>query len=460
MVNSPNERSTAGEKYYPKAAVGWYSTIVLALLYWLSILDRSIIALMVDPIKQDLGISDVQFGMLHGLAFAITFSLFGLVAGALTDRFSRRKIVFVSVTIWSAATAACGMAQNFVHLLIARIGVGAGEAGLNPSATSMITDLFPPSKLTFALAVYAIGASFGAGCAYLFGGILVDLVSTESMFHLPVIGEVRPWQAVFYIIGIPGIAIAFLAFSMPEPKRHGVRSDALPRSTVHGLLRNYGELLTFIAQRRRFFLFHYAGFGCASLSFVGASAWYPAHMGRTFGVDATQIGFSLGITLVIAGICGKFLCGYFVDKLYQRGYRDAQFRWYASCLVAAVPLAIVANTSDSYWIFLIGLGAVTTLLSPVAAVYVASLNLVTPNELRGAGVAFYGATIGLAALSLGPIMIAAVSDYGFGGNAIGYGIATMFAVFCPVAAILLYRGCSAMREAVKIAESWEYQEKG
>ena len=122
----------------------WYTTAMLALLYWLSILDRTIISLMVDPIKNDIGISDVQFGMLHGLAFAVTFSLFGLAAGMFADRYSRRMIVFVSVAMWSIATAACGLAREFWHLLIARVGVGAGEAGLNPCATSMITDMFPP----------------------------------------------------------------------------------------------------------------------------------------------------------------------------------------------------------------------------------------------------------------------------------------------------------------------------
>ncbi len=137
---------------YPPPAVGWYATIILALLYWLSILDRFIISLLVEPIKQDMGITDVQFGMLHGLAFSVTFSLLGLIAGTFADRFSRRWVIYASVSIWSLATAACGLAQQFWQLLLARVGVGAGEAGLNPSATSMLTDLFPRDRLTSAMA--------------------------------------------------------------------------------------------------------------------------------------------------------------------------------------------------------------------------------------------------------------------------------------------------------------------
>src|SRR3546814_132895 len=150
---------------YPRPAVGWYATVVLALLYWFSVLDRFIIGLMVDPIKRDLGLTDLQFGILHGSAFAITFSVVGLLAGALADRYNRRWVIYAGVTIWSIATAACGFAYSFWHLLLARVGVGAGEATLNPCATSMITDLFPRERLTTALAVYAMGSTVGSGCA-------------------------------------------------------------------------------------------------------------------------------------------------------------------------------------------------------------------------------------------------------------------------------------------------------
>lgn len=439
---------------FPPAAIGWYSTILLALLYWLSILDRTIISLLVDPIKTDIGISDVQFGMLHGLAFAVTFSVFGLAAGTLADRLSRRLIIFCSVSIWSVATAACGLAKNFGHLLVARVGVGAGEAGLNPCATSMITDLFPPGKLTRALAVYSLGASAGSGCAYIFGGVLVDLVSGAGKTVLPLIGEVAPWQAVFLLIGVPGVAFSLLSFTMPEPKRRGRQRDTAGTSLLWSIFKGYPDLVAFMRSRGRFFICHYAGFGLASTGFVGAAAWYPAHMGRTFGWGGSQIGLGLGLAMIIGGVVGKLLCGYFVDNLFSRGYKDAQFRWYAGALVIALPIGVIAVTSASPWVFLGGFTLFQTLLSPITAVYVASLNLVTPNELRGAGVAFFSATVGLLALSLGPILIAVFSDYLYGGNAIGSGIATMFVICLPVAALFLLAGRRAMQEAITAAENW------
>ncbi|WP_317932906.1 MFS transporter [Halioxenophilus sp. WMMB6] len=448
------QRESIGTNPYPSGWIGWYSTVLLALLYWLSLLDRSIISLLVDPIKKDLGISDVQFGMLHGMAFAVTFSLFGLLAGTIADRFNRRWVVFTSVTIWSLATAACGVAHNFWQLLLARVGVGAGEAGLNPSATSMISDLFPPEKLTLALAIYALGASVGVGTAFLFGGVLVEKVAATAVVVLPLIGEVKSWQAVFFIIGLPGLFISLLSFTMPEPSRKGVQRRQTQSSVVSGLFSSYRDLLHFIGSRKQFFMHHYLGFGLASVCFVGGSAWYPAHMARAFHWPPSQIGLGLGVALVVGGILGKLLCGFAIGVLYRRGYKDAQFRWYGGCLLAALPMGVVAGITPNPWLFLVLLGLFVMLLAPLNAVYIASLNLVTPNELRGAGVAFFGSTVGLLSLSLGPILVAVFSDWLFGGDAIGLGLALLFGLVCPVAAVALLTGSGAMHNAVVAAEQW------
>ncbi len=439
---------------YPAPAVGWYATLVLAFLYWISILDRFIISLLVDPIKRDMGISDVQFGLLHGFAFAVTYALFGLLAGALADRFSRRWVIFVSVTVWSLATAACGLAQNFWHMLLARVGVGAGEAGLNPSAMSMLSDLFPRDRLTSAMAVYSIGATIGSGTAYLFGGLIVDLVSRVDYFTLPLIGQLRSWQAVFFIVGIPGALLSFIIFTLPEPVRRDRGAVQHHQRFWSGVYGSYRSLLRFIRSRLRFFLCHYGGFAIASAVIGGGGAWYPAHMGRTFGWAPGQIGLTLGLTLVAAGICGKLLCGYFVDAMYRRGYRDAQLRWYAACLVIATPIGIVATTSGNPWVFLLGIGALLVLLAPLPACYSASLNLVTPNELRGTGIAFFAATAGMLGLGGGPFLIATIAESFFTGpDAIGKGMAATIAICGPLAAALLALGCRPMSRAVLEAEN-------
>jgi MFS family permease len=305
------------------------------------VLDRFIVSLLVDPIKRDLGLTDLQFGMLHGVGFALTYAILGLVCGALADRFSRRWLIFAGVSIWSLATAALGVAQNFWQLLVARLGVGAGEAALNPCATSMITDLFPRQRLTLAMAVYSLGATLGGGTAFMIGGALIELVSHAEVVSVPIIGDIRSWQAVFLIVGLPGLLVAFMVFTMPDPVRRG------PRAETQSWRSTYGGLLRFMNARRRFFFCHYAGFGLASAVIAGCSTWYPAHLGRAFGWGAAQIGLSLGVTLIVAGIVGKVICGRAVDAMYQRGMRDAQMRWYAGALLLGTPVGIFATTSSN-----------------------------------------------------------------------------------------------------------------
>ena len=439
------------ETAYPPPRVAWYAVFVLAFMYWVSILDRFIISLLVDPIKRDLGITDVQFSMLHGIAFALTFSLFGLVLGTLADRLSRRWVIFAGVSIWSLATAACGFAQQFWHLLLARVGVGAGEAALNPSAASMLADLFPRERLTNAMAIYGLGATMGSGCAYFFGGMIVDLTSAKETIVLPLVGTIRSWQAVFVIVGFPGVLLALLIFTVPEPLRRGLRK--LDRSL--SWRQAYSDLLKFIGSRKRFFLCHYVAFGFASAIIAGAGAWYPAHMGRTFGWSASKIGLALGITLSAAGLLSQVVTGRIVDAMFRRGIRDAQFRWYAGCLVVATPVGIIAMTSGNPWIFIGCIAAFLTMISSFSACASTALNLVTPNELRGTGIAFWAATSGLIGAASGPMLIAIFAEKFFTGpSAIGFGMAMLMAICCPVAAVSLALGFRAMREAVTDAERW------
>ena len=436
---------------YPAPAVAWYATIVLAVLYWVSILDRFIISLLVDPIKRDLDITDVQFSLLHGIGFALTFALFGLVLGILADRLVRRWVIYAGVTVWSIATAACGFAQQFWHLLLARVGVGVGEAALQPCAGSMISDLFPREKLTSAMAVYAMGSTVGAGCAFFFGGLIVDWVSHTNTLVLPVIGEMRSWQAVFLIVGLPGTLLALLIFTVPEPIRRGRIQGAVQRPWRSA----YSDLFKFIGTRRKFFICHYVAFGISAAVLSGTGAWFPAHMGRTFHWSGGQIGLALGIVLTVSGFISQYACGRIVDSMVRRGIRDAHFRYYAASLLLAAPSGVIATTSGNPWVFVIVIGVYQTLLSSLSACAATALNLTTPNEIRGTGFAFYSCTSGLVGLSCGPVLIALASQKIFDGPAsLGYGMATVIGIGAPLAALVLAMGFKAMRTAIADAEKW------
>ena len=443
-------RAARQQQSFPPAVVGWYATMLLAFLYWLSVLDRQIISLLIDPIKQDLGITDVQFGMLQGLAFLLSFTLFGFVFGALADRADRRRLIFVGMTVWSLASAACGLAQNFWHLVAARAGLGAGEAALSPSATSMISDLFPREKLTSAMAVFSIGATVGSSTALMVGGAIIYYVATLGEVVLPVLGAVSTWQLVFLLISLPGVLIAFAVFSIPEPLRRG-HSQAVPQP--RSWLSAYTRLFRFMKAKPRFFLNHYLGFTLATAALVGCGGWYPVHMMRSFGWSEGRVGVTLGMMLMAAGIIGKLVTGWCVDRMYQRGYRDAQLRWYAACMVICTPFAVAGCLSTNAWLFLAGIGVFQVLASPMPACAMTALNLVTPNELRGTGITVFTTVAALLGASIGSVLVPFLSRHIYASEAAtGLGMATVFGIACPLAALVLASGCRAMRAAMAEAE--------
>jgi len=437
---------------FPSRSVAWYATGILAVLIWLSVLDRFIISLLVGPIKHDLGITDVQFGIFNGFVFTITYAVLGLGIGVMADSRNRRWLIFIGVAIWSVATAACGLAQQFWQLLLARVGVGAGEAALGPCASSLLADLFPRERLTFALSVYNLGSVVGAGMAFIIGGQIVELVARTSHFTLPLVGAVRSWQAVFFIVGVPGAVLSLIVFTFPEPVRRGVRNvNILSRSG----LATYGELWKFIRSHGRFFLFHYLGFGFAMIVLVGGGAWYAPHLARSFHWGPADIGLGVGLAMALGSITGQLISGRIVDALFRRGYQDAQMRWYMYCLVAATPIGIVAMTIGNPWVFLVLLYLLLVTMSPLPSMAMAALNIVTPNEMRGTGIALFALLTGTLGAGTGPVIIAAVSDYVFKDEkAIGLATATVIAVCLPLAAIFLGLGLGAMRKAVREAEQW------
>ena len=208
-----------GKSGYPSPVYSWYVVVVLTVAYMFSFLDRQILALLIEPIRQDLEITDFQISLLLGLAFGIFYTALGIPIGRLADRRSRRGIIAVGVTIWCLMTAACGLARNFSQLFLARIGVGVGEATLNPSAYSLISDYFPRQRRGRAISFYNMGVSLGAGVAMVVGGQIIAFAFDTPRVTLPIVGELYAWQLVFLLVGLPGLLIAALMITVREPER-------------------------------------------------------------------------------------------------------------------------------------------------------------------------------------------------------------------------------------------------
>jgi MFS family permease len=207
------------EAPWPKPARAWWTVIVLTFAYVVSFVDRTILSLLIEPIKADLALSDTQIALVQGIAFGLFYAAMGLPLGWLADRMSRRLLIGIGAGFWCLATAACGLAASFPQLFLARIGVGVGEAALSPAAMSMISDSFPKERRALPIGIYAGAAALGAGLALILGGSVIRLVSGASQVSLPLVGDVAAWQAAFILVGVFGLVLLPLMATVVEPLR-------------------------------------------------------------------------------------------------------------------------------------------------------------------------------------------------------------------------------------------------
>ncbi|MBT7799203.1 MAG: MFS transporter, partial [Gammaproteobacteria bacterium] len=214
-----NNTITSDNANWPSPTIAWYAVGILFVAYTFSFADRFILSLLIEPIKQDLNLSDTKISLLHGFAFAIFYTFMGIPIGRLADKYNRRTIIVWGIATWSCMTAVCGITKGYWQLFAARVGVGVGEAALSPAAYSMIADLFPAQKLGRALSVYTTGAFVGAGLAFIIGGTAIAAITTSPEITLPVIGTIRSWQAAFFLVGLPGLLVAALMYTVKEPLR-------------------------------------------------------------------------------------------------------------------------------------------------------------------------------------------------------------------------------------------------
>lgn len=422
------------------AGTAWFSVTILLVVAISSYLDRQIIALMVEPIRASLGVTDFQIGLLQGVAFGLFYAAFGLPIGWLVDRYSRRRIIYFGMTLWSLAASACGLASTYWQLLLARFGVGVGEAALSPAAYSMIADLFPPRRLALALGVFAAGSSIGGAIAYMAGGMLIARLEAMGTTVLPIIGTVQPWQMVFLITGLPGILLAMLMFLVPEPRR--IRAKARPDQLDEGFIR-------FLSGNRRYFLCHFLGFGLVAVLAYGTAAWAPVMLMRHYGMDVAHVGMLMGVIGMTTGIPGFLFGGWFVDRWYARGCKDAHLRYFVyACLLGAAAAIVAFGIADNLWLF-VPAYALLHFLQPFTGPAVAHLQMATPSEYRGRVSALFVLVFNLMGMCLGPPSVAFMTDFVFRDPAkVHLSLLSIYVVIALLAALLFRVGLAPARRAV------------
>ena len=367
--------------------------LVLLLANTFAFIDRQVISLLVDPIRSTIGATDIEMGLLQGLAFALLFVVFGLPAGRMVDTHNRKIILVGGIIIWSAATVTCGLVGSFAGLFVARIFVGVGEATLAPAAYSMIADRFDKKALGRALAVYQSGIYLGSGIAFIGGGELYRRAVESGSIGIPLTHDLNAWQQVFVAVGLPGFIIVVLIALLKDPPR---KSKAEPPSMR--------EVFGFI--RRHMSAYGWLTLGMAAFGSLGygLNAWAPAAAERTFGLSPALVGRGLGVAVLAGSLTGIIMGGLLADWLSSRrgGHMRLVLLMVAGCLVA--PVAFFSATAPSPGVAL----AAATILFLLAAMPfsagVAALQAITPSEMRGQISALYYATALVMAIIIGPAL--------------------------------------------------------
>ncbi len=429
-------RADAG---YPEPRWAWYGVGVLMVAYTFSFIDRYVIALLIEPIKQDFDLTDTQIGLLSGLAFALFYTTLGIPIGRLADRYNRRRIISAGIFAWSLMTGLCGLAQSFWQLFAARVGVGVGEAALSPAAFSLIADSFPVQRIGRALSVYSVGVYFGSGLAFIIGGAVIQLVTRAPDIVLPLVGTVRPWQLTFICVGLPGLLIALWIFTIREPGRRNLGS-------APGAVMPVRDVLGFIWARRSAYGAHFVGFSLLALAFNAIVIWSPAFLGRVFNFTASEAGYALGLIILVFGSTGIIAGGWLADTLAERGRQDAMLRVGIIAAAGMTPFAIIAPLVPSATGVLILYCPLMFFSSFGFGAAAAALQLITPNEMRGQVSAVYLFMINLIGIGLGPFLTGRITDVVFADEqAVGLSIAIVAGCSAPVAALVLASGLRAFR---------------
>ena len=428
---------------------GWYTTGVLMLAYTFSFLDRQILNLMVGPIKADLAITDVQFALLTGGAFGIFYTIMGLPIGWMADRYPRKWIISTGIALWSLMTAISGLTRTFPQLMLARIGVGVGEATLSPSAYSMLSDLFDKTRLPKAMSVYTVGIYIGAGLAMIIGGTVVGAIEKTPDIVVPLLGEMRSWHVVFIVVGLPGLLVALWVATLTEPVRRVRPADAADAQAAgFSLSRIWKFLASYPLMSVSLFL------GSAMFSVMSyTDAWFPELFIRTWGWGPQQTGFVNGAASLIAGPLGMLAAGWWSSRMIQNGQGDACLRLTAYAAAGiALPAVLMPLMPNGYLMGVLLLplkffGGFTPVLIPTA------IQMIAPAALRAQLGAVFMFTVGIVGVSLGPILPALLNDYVFRDeNALRYSLSVASGIIAPIAFGLLFIGMKQFRRRLAEVE--------
>lgn len=432
---------------WPSTPYAWYVVGVLAFANVVSFVDRFVISLMVDPIKTDLGVSDTQMGLLMGMAFAVFYAVMALPLGILADRSNRKKIILIGATLWTIATASCGLTKTFFQLFLARVSVGVGEATLAPAGLSIIADSFPRERVAKPISVFSAAGYAGFGIALLVGGYAVQFIQDAGVISLPIVGALKPWQLTYMLVAAPGILVVLLMLTVREPARHGI----LPLKA--GSDKAADSVDVDRKQRQRAYVAIFSGFPIFAVLGYGTATWVPTFLARQHGMQPGDVALTYGTIFLIFGTAGPYAGGWFTDWLAQRGYKDANLRAAMIAAVALLPFTVAFPLFSDTTVVLLFLIPVTFLGSVPFGVSISAVTAITPNQRRAVMIAIYMFVGNVVGLGLGPVTVPFLTDYVFGDPmALKYSLSLLGVLVLPLGLGALLVGVKPFRTCVETAD--------
>lgn len=426
--------------------------IVLTLASTIAIIDRQILNVMVGPVQRDLGgISDFQMSLIMGFAFTFLYSVLAYPAGWIADRYNRINLMAAGIFSWSVLTMLCGAASQYWQLFLARMGVGVGEATLGPAANSTLADYFSARRLPLAIGIVSSAPFIGQGLANVLGGPLIDYLEATPNYVLPLLGEVYSWQMVFIVVGAPGILIALATAILKEPPRKGLMNDTGSGAT-------FAQVWQFVQTRRWFFFLVFTAYLCLATQGWSLFSWLVEYYVRNHEWTRTEIGLVYGNVAMWVGIIGSISGGLWAGKLMSQ--RPDATLWIV--MLGSIVLLCVApfvTWVDDPWLAIGLLVPVTFCMAMPPGLIMATLQAMSPNELRGQMVAFYLIAVNFLSYTFAPSLPAVLSDYVFGSPlALGKSISILAIGNYAIAVLCLALCLRHYRDALEAAEAWRQQD--
>lgn len=387
---------------YPPRRTAWAFVTVLALAGIVAVLDRAILNVVVDPVRADLGLSEVQIGLLQGLAFGIFYATVGLPLGLTADRYSRRVVIIVGIALWSLATIASGYAQSFGAMFAARLLVGLGEAALSPAAISLIADLFPPTARGRPISLFVMGQAAANGLGISIVSFLADAAAAGRFDGVAVVGALAPWRVAFVVCGLLGFVVIALLLPLFEPARREARKAPAVAAQIR-------DVAGYLLAHRSIFVPLYLAFALVFLAVYGAASWIPSMLMRGFGVTRAELGATFGPLTLAASLIGPIVGGLLVDAAMRRGDSLARLQILAVAPLCMIPSGLAAFAPGATAAMLLA-ACQPAFVAIVGTTMLALLQSLVPSQMRGTAVALTGLLNTMIGASLGPLLISAFTE--------------------------------------------------